>query len=217
METVADGVRRISVRGAHLVNTYLVGDVIVDAGTSRSPDKALLRVLDELPVNAHALTHAHPDHAGGSHRVSEALSLPVWAPAGDADVIESGRLAEGARLFRAFGGFEGVPVSRRLKEGDDLIDGFVVIDTPGHTAGHISFWREADRVLIVGDIFTNVSPLTHRVGLRHPSRLFTPDVEENRRSQRKLAALEPDVVAFGHGPVLRNAAPVLDAWVKRQS
>ena len=38
------------------------------------------------------------------------------------------------------------PVSRRLGEGDE-VGSFMVIETPGHTAGHISFWREADRML----------------------------------------------------------------------
>jgi glyoxylase-like metal-dependent hydrolase (beta-lactamase superfamily II) len=105
--------------------------------------------------------------------------------------------------------FEGVDVDRELREGDELAAGFVVLDVPGHSAGHVAFWRPSDRVLIAGDVLFHLDPWTLRPRLREPLRIVTTSPARNRDSIRRLAALEPDVVAFGHGPVLRDAAPVL--------
>ena len=118
-------------------------------------------------------------------------------------------------LVGASAGFPGAPVARTLAEGDALAAGFTVLDTPGHSPGHVSFWREADRTLICGDVFFNMHVLTTVPGLRQPPGLFTPDPAENRRSERRLAALEPGTVGFGHGPVLRgDAGPRLREFVQ---
>jgi hydroxyacylglutathione hydrolase len=98
-----------------------------------------------------------------------------------------------------------------LKEGDEVA-GFQVLDTPGHSAGHVSFWRESDRVLVVGDVFFNNHILTTRRGLREPVRIFTVDPARNRESMRRLAELDPAVALFGHGPPLFEAGPKLKAF-----
>ena len=90
--------------------------------------------------------------------------------------------------------------------------GFTVIDTPGHSPGHVSFWRESDRALVVGDVFFNNHILTTKRGLREPVRIFTVDRARNRESMR-LADLDPAVVVFGHGPPLFEAGPKLKAFV----
>jgi glyoxylase-like metal-dependent hydrolase (beta-lactamase superfamily II) len=95
------------------------------------------------------------------------------------------------------------PVSRRLREGDQ-VGTFTVIETPGHTAGHISFWREADRILITGDVLCNLNIWNGLVMLREPEAIFTLDPALNRRSARRLLSLEPRLVCFGHGPPLRD-------------
>ena len=95
------------------------------------------------------------------------------------------------------------PVARRLREGDE-VGGFTVLETPGHCAGHVSYWRAADRVLVLGDVLANFSPPAGLRGLREPPRLFSPDPAENRRSARRVAALEPALVCFGHGPPLAD-------------
>jgi len=105
-------------------------------------------------------------------------------------------------IGRVFPG-PGHPVARRLHEGD-LVAGFQVLDVPGHSAGHMAFWRESDRVLICGDVFTNIDTLTGIPGLHEPKPFFTPDPARNRESMRRLAALEPALVCFGHGRPLRN-------------
>ncbi len=69
--------------------------------------------------------------------------------------------------------------------------GFRVLHVPGHSAGHVAFWRESDRVLVLGDVLNNMDVVTGLPGLRDPKPYLTPDPAENRRSARKLAALEP--------------------------
>ena len=65
------------------------------------------------------------------------------------------------------------PVARALHEGDEVA-GFIVLETPGHSAGHVSYWRESDRVLIVGDVFGNMNFITGIPGLNPPPDIFTP-------------------------------------------
>ena len=89
-----------------------------------------------------------------------------------------------------------------------------LIETPGHTVGHISFWREADRVLVLGDVLSHINIYTGWVTLREPERFFTIDPPQNRRSARRLAELEPRLICFGHGPPLRNTKRFAD-YVKR--
>jgi glyoxylase-like metal-dependent hydrolase (beta-lactamase superfamily II) len=207
MHQVAEDIWQHSVMPRNGINVYVVGDVLVDAATKQHAG-GILKALAGRNITAHTITHAHPDHVGGSKKVAEGLGVPFWAPAGDAADVEAGRLtvAESwARPVLSLGAkFDAVPVARRLQEGDELAAGFVVLDTPGHSPGHVSFWRERDRVLISGDVFFNLHLPTLRYGLRHPPVPFTVDPELNQASQRKLAALRPEVVCFGHGPVLRD-------------
>ncbi len=191
------------------INIYLMGDVLVDAG-SRHATRRILREIEGRDVKAHALTHAHPDHQGASHEVCEALGIPFWCPVRDADAAEDPALI-GQRqpnhpiaqfYARIFTG-PGHEVDRTLKEGDE-VGGFKVIDAPGHSAGHVVYWRESDKVLIIGDVLTNMDQVTGVRGLHEPKPWLTPDPAENRRSARKLAPLEPGLVLFGHGPPLRD-------------
>jgi hydroxyacylglutathione hydrolase len=99
-----------------------------------------------------------------------------------------------------------VPVARRLVEGDEVGPGFVVLDVPGHSAGHVAFWRESDRTLVAGDVLFNLNLLTLKPELREPPRVLTDDPARNRESARRLAAREPPLVLFGHGPPLRDPA-----------
>lgn len=197
------------------INAYLVGDVLIDAGTRRS-GKGILRDLDGHEVNAHALTHAHADHQGASHEVCTALDIPYWVPENDADAAEDPSLIAQrqpdhflAQFFaRTFTG-PAHPVDRQLHEGD-VVAGFTVLDTPGHSAGHVSFWRESDRTLILGDVLNNMDVVTGIPGLREPKTFLTPDPERNRESIKRLGPLEPNVVLFGHGAPLRNTKKFVD-------
>ena len=192
------------------VNIYLLGDVLVDSGPSWQGRK-LLRALRGRSVRGHAITHAHFDHLGASHLVAEKLAIPVWCGAGDRSAVESGDPASVLpRPHRPAHRFAGMlagapqPVSGTLREGDE-VGGFTVIETPGHTPGHLAFWRQDDRSLVLGDVLFNRNPVTLRRRLEEPFSTFTWDPAVNRESARKLARLEPELACFGHG------APLLDA------
>jgi glyoxylase-like metal-dependent hydrolase (beta-lactamase superfamily II) len=106
------------------------------------------------------------------------------------------------RLVSRFGG-PPHPVARSLREGD-VVGGFAVIEAPGHTPGHLAFWRERDGALVLGDALFHRNPVTLRRGLTEPFRFATIDPQANRESLRRLAALRPVVVCFGHGAPLRD-------------
>ncbi|MGH2954470.1 MAG: MBL fold metallo-hydrolase [Solirubrobacterales bacterium] len=216
MKELADGVWHLNTFFLpNAINAYLIGDVLVDAGTRRS-GKRILRDLEGHTVTAHALTHAHPDHQGASHEVCEVLGIPYWVPEKDADAAEDPSLIGErqpshpiAQFFaRVFTG-PGHPVDRRLHEGDEVA-GFQVLDTPGHSAGHVVFWRESDRVLVIGDVLVNMDQLLGfpRFGL--PKDFLTPDRARNRESAKRLGPLEPELVLFGHGAPLRNPRKFAD-------
>jgi hydroxyacylglutathione hydrolase len=210
---IADDVWQLPLTPRNGINAYLIGDVLVDTGINQSADK-IAGMLEGRRISAIALTHAHGDHAGAMKRLADRFGVPVWCGARDREAAETGRLVvapalERARLTalaNATAGFDGTPVARTLAEGNSLTAGFTVLDTPGHSPGHVSFWRETDRTLICGDVFFNMHLLTTIPGLRQPPHLFTTDPAENRRSERRLAALEPATVGFGHGPVLGDDA-----------
>ena len=115
----------------------------------------------------------------------------------------------------------GHPVDRKLHEGDEVA-GFKVLDAPGHSAGHVVFWRESDGVLVVGDVLTNMDQLTTDP---RPARAEAlPDPRPRREpplGAGRLASLEPKLVLFGHGPpdarheevrrLRRSAAVLIDA------
>jgi glyoxylase-like metal-dependent hydrolase (beta-lactamase superfamily II) len=196
----------------YAINVYVIGDVLIDAATRRG-GRRILRQVKDRGITAHALTHAHPDHQGASKEVCEALGIPLWCHDADADAMEQGTIPATQpdhpinRLIERFWLGPPHPVARRLQEGDEVA-GFQVLHVPGHSAGHVAFWRERDRALIVGDVLTNIDTITGVPGLHEPRRMFTPDPARNRESARRLAALEPELVCFGHGRPLRDPAKV---------
>jgi hydroxyacylglutathione hydrolase len=209
MRRVAEDVFHIPLSPRDGVNAYLLGDVVVDAGT-KGAGKRLIKALKGHVVGAHALTHGHPDHAGGSKRLAQAFEVPVWVGERDRADVESGRPAAAETWARPAVGrlshYEPVAVARSLSEGDDLGHGFVVLETPGHSDGHVAFWRERDGTLVLGDVLCNMNLLTTAPGLREPPAILTRDPRRNRESAQRLAALEPELALFGHGPPLRDPA-----------
>jgi hydroxyacylglutathione hydrolase len=191
------------------INVYLVGDVLIDAAT-RQAEGRITRQISGRPVSAHALTHVHPDHQGSSHAICKKLGIPLWCGQADVPAMEiPGSVTSGnaPRLIASFQERFWVgpphPVARALSEGDEVA-GFSVLETPGHTPGHLSFWRESDRVLIAGDVLTNINLSTGVTGLHEPLAFATPDPARNRACARRLAELQPALVCFGHGPPLRD-------------
>jgi glyoxylase-like metal-dependent hydrolase (beta-lactamase superfamily II) len=89
--------------------------------------------------------------------------------------------------------------------------GWQSIHTPGHTAGHISLFRESDRALIAGDAFVTVrqesalSVLLQDGHVRRPPAYYTTDWDAARESVAKLASLRPETGVTGHGPAITGA------------
>jgi hydroxyacylglutathione hydrolase len=209
MKRLADGLFQLRGFPPNAVNIYLMDGILIDAGT-RFDHRRILRQLKGQTVTAHALTHAHPDHQGSSHAICEALGLPLWCGEADAEAVEDPTLIVSRLprhwLNRVVGSLVSGPghlVARRLHEGDE-VGGFRVVETPGHSVGHVSYWRESDRTLVLGDVLANMKFATGLPGLRPPPKLFTPDPARNRESARAVARLEPALICFGHGPPLRD-------------
>jgi len=212
---LAPGVSQLSGRPRNGINVYLIEDVLIDAATRRAP-KRILGQLQGRKVSAHALTHAHPDHQGASTAVCDALGIPYWVGATDvplAEDLENMRASQTPhplnRLIMRFWCGPARKVDRPLREGDEVA-GFQVLDVPGHSPGHIAYWRESDGVLILGDVLNNMDVITARSGLTEPKPYFTHDPAQNRESARKLGALEPKLVLFGHGAPLTDTRKFVD-------
>jgi hydroxyacylglutathione hydrolase len=209
MKELAEDVRMLKGWPPNAINVYLVGDVLIDAAT-RQGEKRIRRQIAGKTINAHAVTHAHADHQGSSHVICEQLGIPLWCGQDDIPAMETVGAIKSPdapvwlnRLRDRFWTGPPHPVARALHEGDEVA-GFTVLETPGHSAGHVSFWRESDRVLIVGDVLGNMHFMTGVPGLHTPPDMATPDPARNRESARRLAALEPTLACFGHGAPLRD-------------
>ena len=135
------------------------------------------------------ITHAHDDHQNGLIEVAaRSPGAALYAGAADAESVQ---------------GFSGRKL-RPVTDGEEVF-GLQVVDTPGHTPGHIAVFDPDSRVLVAGDALTNTIN-----GLKGPMPEYTLDMPTAEESVRKLAALEPDVILFGHGPpVQRDAAAQL--------
>jgi hydroxyacylglutathione hydrolase len=213
MRQIAPDVFQIPLSPRNGVNAYLIGDVLVDTGLATSAGR-LKKVVREKGVKTIALTHAHGDHVGSARKLKDEFGLQLWVGTKDRDATEAGKAvkkdpfnAPGLSVIAgALGDFKAVPVDRVLNERDELAAGFTVLDTPGHSPGHVSFWRAEDKTLICGDVFFNMHILTTVPGLRQPPGPFTVNPRQNRDSERKLAELRPSVVGFGHGPVITDGA-----------
>jgi len=211
MRQLADDLYLLKGFPPNAINVYVAGDVLIDAG-SRHAGRRIVRQVEDRDVSALALTHVHPDHDGAAKEVCEKLGLPLWVGERDVSLMEDEPVKPTHPMQKlSTAAFEGPrhQVDRALREGDE-VGGFVVLDAPGHTLGHVAFWREADRALVLGDVLFGMNPLTGMRQLRLPPEFFNADTAMNRDSARKLAALEPALVCFGHGPPHRDTKTFTD-------
>jgi len=211
LKYLAPGVWRLKELPAPTINVYLAEDVLIDAG--RSWDRRrIFAELEGREISLLALTHVHPDHQGCAKAVCEARGVPLACHADDVAAMEGARTMQEAapgnlvnRVVRAIWQGPPYPVERVLREGDEVA-GFRVIHAPGHSRGEVIFFRESDRVAICGDVIRNISYATGLPGIKEPPDVFTYDPEENRRSIRRLAELEPSLILPGHGPAVTDVA-----------
>jgi glyoxylase-like metal-dependent hydrolase (beta-lactamase superfamily II) len=223
MQEIAKDVFHIPLFPKNGVNCYVIEGVLVDSGI-RSSYKKISRRLHEISVHAHAFTHAHADHQGSSHEICDEFNIPLYCHEKELDRAETGLATKDypsnsniiARFQQKYWAGQGHKVSKTLKENDSLGD-FKVIETPGHAAGHITFFREKDGVLIIGDVATNMNLLTTFSGLHLPPDIFTSDKRQNINSLIKLKNLHPQIICFGHGPVLKNRNREFEKFVDNLS
>lgn len=212
-----------------IVNIHLVGDpttkdfVLVDAGMPGSADE-IISVTEERfgpgsRPNAIILTHGHFDHVGAIIELVEHWDVPVYAhelelpyltgqksyPEPDS-TVEGGMVAKMSPLFPNEPINLGTNVKPFPSDGTvPYMKGFKWIHTPGHTPGHVSFFRENDRALIAGDAFVTVKQeylykvLTQEQEISGPPRYLTTDWNAAKQSVTKLAELNPSVAVTGHG------------------
>lgn len=210
---------------------------LVDSGT-RSDRAAVLGALRRLNLNSRCcrqilLTHAHCDHAGNAAFFA-ARGAQVCCHVEERPFIETMRLygPRGRRLLTPPGFAQAamfalgevlypvrrVTVARSLHDGDTVqtpAGAWRAVHTPGHTRGHVAFFRERDGVLLSGDALLNVVPFLRREALAVPPWIFNWDTPRARQSARRLGALSPRLLLSGHGRPLDDATDAIARFVAR--
>lgn len=221
-ERLANDVFRIP---TGISNAYLVGRpeswVLIDAGTEGYANKiraaANSRFGHGSRPEAILLTHGHFDHSGSAEQLARAWNVSIYAhrleipyltgrskyPPPDPTV--GGFMSQMSRFFpnKAYD-YDGL-VKPLTANASTALQRWQIIETPGHSPGHVSFFRSADLFLIAGDAFTTVNQdsaidmLRKKKQVCRPPAYYTCDWETAHESVEKLAALNPRILAAGHG------------------
>lgn len=215
-EKIADGVWRHAGDIRRGMNVYLVaeedgsGVFAFDTGTRAMAGGIRKAAADLGGLSRVVLGHSHVDHRGSAAR----LGVPVYChpdevadaegdagahyqPLGEVPVTYSRWLY---RVIYPIWDAGPVKIAGTLSEGD-RIAGFEVVHFPGHAPGQIGLWRESDRLCLSSDtvyLTDSMRPLGHHPGIYPPHPVFDHDPEQTLASVRKLAALEPTMIAPGH-------------------
>jgi glyoxylase-like metal-dependent hydrolase (beta-lactamase superfamily II) len=216
------------------VNTYFIHNavekkwVLIDTGLKRSAAK-IKELADNLfwPDSKPAaiiLTHGHFDHVGSALELAHEWEVPVFAHLMElpyltglsayppADPWAGGGLMSVVSPAFPTGPFNISEHIQLLPQDGSLpfLPDWKYIPTPGHSPGHISLWRRRDRVLIAGDAFVTTrqesvwSVMMQTKKITGPPRYFTYDWNAAAKSVQKLADLDPEIVATGHGQVMKG-------------
>ncbi len=210
-----------------IVNAFYIDDpsggILIDTGFPGNAGKILaaLASLGKRPADVRhlLLTHAHADHIGSSAALRKTTGARTYMHPLDTPITEAGAgfrpmgPAPGLknRLFAALVHFrivvlkmkiEGCPVDESIEDGAELpiAGGITAVHAPGHCLGQVAFlWRAHGGVLFAADSCANEKGLDWSIAYE--------DLEQGKRSLRKLAGLGFANACFGHGkPILGNAA-----------
>jgi glyoxylase-like metal-dependent hydrolase (beta-lactamase superfamily II) len=220
-------------RGISEANVYLVRSgpawVLIDAAWPRR-GRLIKSAAESLfgtgtrPA-AILLTHIHPDHSGSALELARIWDLPLRVHPGELAMASGRYLPEYgnpldrwlvAPLLRLLprrmveaglsrSSLEGTARAFDPGAGVPGLPEWQCIPTPGHTPGHVAFFRSSDRVLITGDAVLTVNLNSagdflagkHRVS--GPPYISTWNWPAAKQSVAVLAGLEPSVLAGGHG------------------
>ena len=217
---ITDSIFQIHAIGARV--TVVVDDggvLLVDAGLPGSGG-AISHGLEALDLSLEhircvAITHAHPDHAGGLAEIVDGRDIAVAAHRLDADVIEGRepppnpvRYRMASKLADPFHGKlmgSSARVTHRLDDGDAIpfTADARAVHLPGHTAGSMAIYLPTERAIIVGDALQYRFTFPRKLGA--PSRVFTRNPEQAMRSLERLLDLDFDLICFGHFPPMHDA------------
>lgn len=198
------------------VNCYLVeeeaGLTLIDTGLPNSY-KGIVKALKEMrkPLINIMLTHAHGDHVGSLVELKKQFPhVPVSVSLRDSRLLREDTSLDHDEPQTPIKG--GIPKNidlrpeQLLKEGDQ-IGSLVVIATPGHTPGSISFFDTRDHAIIAGDAMQTRGGVAVsgqlRLSFPFPA-MATWNKELALDSVKKIKALEPSLLAVGHGDMIKN-------------
>ena len=214
------------------VNVYFVGRpagpwTLIDAGlpgrANQILDAAETRFGAGARPEAIVLTHGHFDHAGSAWPLAERWDVPIYAHrlempylTGKSDYPPPDPTVGGAIAFLSrFIPSRARNLAGRLRELQPNtvpgLEGWEWLATPGHSPGHVSFFRPSDRVLLAGDAFATMNMdswsglVTGKGTLSRAGTPFNTDWEATRLSVKELAKLRPNVAGCGHGIPRRDA------------
>jgi glyoxylase-like metal-dependent hydrolase (beta-lactamase superfamily II) len=203
-----------------IVNLYLIVDAdgltLIDTGLARSGRKILRYIasLGHTPSDLRRIiiTHSDGDHVGGLAALKAASGARVYASPIEAKAIAAGHASRELKLrglvkwlYETVPWFKVEPatVDGTLTGGQVLpaLGGLRVVETPGHTPGHISLFAPSAGILFVGD------SLVSRWDQLHPSQgINTWDEALAMESAKAQVALGARIVCPAHGPVVKDAA-----------
>lgn len=182
--------------GPDETNCYLLSAggqaVVIDAGIE--PERLIARIEEQgLDLQGVYLTHFHLDHVGGVKELVHRFPAPVHASGEDDFLKEISLEAGGVREFARFVDFDYQPVGpgRRTVLGQPML----VLDTPGHTPGSLSFFFPAAECVFVGDLVFMIA-----VGRTDLPRGSSAELLDSIRS--RIFNLPGETRIFsGHGPM----------------